>query len=60
MQELVDYAKPLINIEASTKRIHEHSLNKQFAAAHEETMKLAVEVRILQRTLEIMMERTTT
>lgn len=55
-EEIIDYAMPLIKIENYTKQVHDHALHGDLKKAHEMTMILGAEVRILQRTLEIMME----
>lgn len=56
-EEIVDYAMPLMNIERMAKEAHNHALRNDLAAAHEVSMLLGAETRILQRSLEIMMER---
>lgn len=56
-EEIIDYAMPLMNIERMAKETHNHALENDLAAAHEVSMLLGAEARILQRTLEIMMER---
>ena len=55
-EEILDYAMPLIKIENYAKQVHDHALHGDLKAAHEVSMVLGAEVRILQRTLEIMME----
>jgi mRNA-degrading endonuclease YafQ of YafQ-DinJ toxin-antitoxin module len=55
--DIIDYAMPLIKIENYTKQVHDHALHGDLKAAHEVSMVLGAEVRILQRTLEIMVER---
>jgi len=55
--DIIDYAMPLIKIEKYVKQTHDHALDGDLAAAHEVAMVLGAEVRILQRTLEIMMEK---
>lgn len=56
-EEIIDYAMPLMNIERMAKEAHNHTLKNDLTAAHEVSMLLGAEARILQRTLEIMMER---
>ena len=55
-EEIIDYAMPLIKIENYAKQVHDNALHGDLKKAHEMTMILGAEVRILQRTLEIMME----
>lgn len=55
--EIIDYAKPLMNVENYAKQIHKQALEGDLAAAHETAMVLGAEVRILQRVLEIMQEK---
>ncbi len=55
--DIIDYAMPLIKIENYTKQVHDLALHGDLKKAHEMTMILGAEVRILQRSLEIMMER---
>ncbi len=56
VEDIIDYAMPLMKIEKYAKQIHDHALGDDLAAAHEVAMVLGAEVRILQRTLEIMMD----
>jgi hypothetical protein len=56
VEDIIDYAMPLMKIEKYAKQVHDHALDNDLAAAHEVAMVLGAEVRILQRTLEIMME----
>ena len=55
--EIIDYAMPLMKIENYAKQVHDRALHGDLQAAHEVAMVLGAEVRILQRTLEIMMEK---
>ncbi len=56
MSDLNDYALPLINIERYAREIHDLCLEHMYMEARELTMKLTVESRILQHTLQIMAE----
>jgi hypothetical protein len=58
MNDLNDYAMPLINIERYAKEVHELCLEHRYVEARELTMKLTVESRLLQHTLQIMAEET--
>jgi len=57
VEDIIDYAMPLIKIDKYAKQVHDHALGGDLAAAHEVAMVLGAEVRMLQRTLEIMMEK---
>lgn len=56
-EEIIDYAMPLMNIERLAKEAHAHALEGSLPAAYEAALRLGAEARILQRTLEIMMEK---
>lgn len=56
-EEIIDYAMPLINIERMTKEVHNICLQRGYKEAHELTLKLGVEVRVLLHTLKIMQEK---
>jgi hypothetical protein len=53
---MIDYARPLIDIERLTKAIHEDCLNRNYHGAVELSTALAVEVKLLQSVLKIMDE----
>lgn len=55
--EIIDYAMPLMNVERLAKEVHQHALDEDLKAAHDAAMRLGAEVRILQRMLELMMEK---
>ncbi len=55
--EIIDYAMPLMNVERLAKETHQHALGGDLKAAHDAAMRLGAEVRILQRMLELMMEK---
>ena len=54
MENLIDYAKPLINVEQHLKQVHALCLERRFADAYEFTMRAIVELRGLEATLVLM------
>jgi hypothetical protein len=56
--EIIDYAMPLMNVERLAKDVYSHALSGDLKTAHDTAMQLSAEVRILQRMLELMMEKT--
>lgn len=57
---VIDYAMPLMNIERMAKEVHQRCLENNLRGAEELTLKLGVEVRILQASLAIMQNKETT
>jgi hypothetical protein len=55
--EIIDYAMPLMNVERLAKEVHHRALDGDLRHAHDAAMRLGAEARILQRTLELMMEK---
>lgn len=53
---MIDYAKPLITIEALTKEVSNLCLHGDLKAAEENSVVLAAEVRLLVQTLKLMQE----
>lgn len=58
VEEIVDYAMPLMNIERMAKEAHNLCLSNKFAEAQELSLKMASECRMLYVSLQIMQERT--
>ena len=56
-EDIIDYAMPLMNVERLAKEVHHHALDGDLKGAHDAAMRLGAEVRILQRMLELMMEK---
>lgn len=56
-EDIVDYAMPLMNIERLAKEIHALCLEHEYVDARELALKLGVEARVLQHTLQLMDER---
>lgn len=56
-EQIVDYARPLINIEIYAKDIYKHLLNNDIAKASDVTLLLIAEGRFLQRVLEVVAEK---
>lgn len=55
--EIIDYAMPLMNVERLAKDVYHCALDGNLAGAHDAAMRLGAEARILQRTLELMLEK---
>lgn len=53
---MIDYAKPLINIEYMTRVVSDACLNKDYANAKNIAVELAAEVKLLINTLTLMQE----
>lgn len=53
-EAVIDYAKPLINVEYITRIIHDACLNKDYKHAREIAIELSAEVRLLINTLTLM------
>lgn len=53
---MIDYARPLIDIERLAKAIHEDCLQGNYQAATRLATALTVEARLLQSTLKLMEE----
>ena len=53
---MIDYAKPLINIEFMTRVVHDACLGKDYDNAKNVTVELAAEVKLLLNTLTLMIE----
>lgn len=53
---MIDYAKPLINMEFMMRVIHDACLKKDYENAKRVTQELAAEARLLAHTLSIMEE----
>lgn len=53
---MIDYAKPLINIEFMTRVVHDACLSQDFNNAKNVTVELAAEVKLLLNTLTLMIE----
>lgn len=56
---VIDYAMPLMNIERMAKEVHQRCLENNLRGAEELTLKLGVEVRILQASLALMQNKET-
>jgi hypothetical protein len=56
-EDIIDYAKPLMNVERLAKEVHHHALENDLKTAYDTAMRLGAEARILQRMLELMMEK---
>lgn len=56
-EDIVDYAMPLMKIERMAKEIHSLCLEHKYVDARELALKLGVEARVLQHTLQLMDER---
>jgi len=54
VENLIDYAKPLINAEQHLKRVHAMCLERKFADAYEHTMRSIIGLRWLEATLVLM------
>lgn len=57
MEDIVDYAMPLMIIERLTKDIHNLCLDKKFDEARDLAVHLTAESRVLQHTLTLMREQ---
>lgn len=55
--DIIDYAMPLMQIERMAKQIHDLCLEHRYEEARELTIKMSVEARLLQHTLQVMEER---
>lgn len=53
---MIDYAKPLINIEFMTRVVSDACLSGNFDKAKDITVELAAEVKLLTNTLTLMIE----
>ncbi len=53
-EEIVDYAKPLMQIERMARQVHDLCLAHKYDEAREVTFNMSVETRILQATLAIL------
>jgi hypothetical protein len=53
---LIDYAKPLINVEFMTRVIHDACLSKNYKGAKDISIELAAEVKLLINALTLMQE----
>lgn len=54
---LIDYAKPLINIDEFTKQIHDSCLKGDYLKARDQAILLSAEAKVLQHVLTLMEER---
>ena len=54
---MIDYARPLINIEFMTRIISDACLMQDYTNAELTAMELLAEVRVLQHTLTVMKEK---
>lgn len=54
---LVDYAEPLIRLDALSKQIHDLCLHKSYAEAHKRIAEGITEFRILDVSLRLMQEK---
>lgn len=57
VNEIIDYAMPMMNIEKFLKDTHNYLLNGQIELAQEKCVHLVAETRILSNTLKIMKEK---
>jgi hypothetical protein len=57
VEEVIDYAMPLMKIERFAKEIHDLCLHYKYEEAREQTLHLLAEARVLQHTLTIMNEK---
>ena len=57
VNEIVDYAMPMMNIEKFLKDTHNYLLNGQMELAQEKCVSLVAEARILSNTLKLMKEK---
>jgi hypothetical protein len=53
---MIDYAKPLINIEFMTRVVHDACLSKNYTGAKDIAIQLSAEVKLLVNTLTHMAE----
>lgn len=56
MNQINDYARPLINIEFMQRVIHDACLNRDYLNAKKVALELAAEAKLLTHTLSIMEE----
>lgn len=54
--QIVDYARPLINIEFMQRVIHDACIRRDYENARKITLELATEARLLAHTLALMEE----
>jgi hypothetical protein len=57
VNDITDYALPLITIERLTKEVHDLCLEHEYDRAKEAALRLGSEARVLQHTLTIMKEK---
>ena len=57
VDELVDYAQPLMNVERLAKEVHDACLHRTLAEAEERALWLQVEARLLVLTLRQMQNK---
>ena len=57
MEEIVDYAMPLMNIEKQARIIHDYCLDKQYMQALDEALQLELHICTLRRNLLLMQLR---
>jgi hypothetical protein len=57
MNNIIDYALPLIRIEQLSRKIHDQCLYHDYSAALKMTQDMIVEIRVLQASLKIMQEK---
>jgi len=54
---IVDYAKPMLEIDGLIRRIHDLALEKNYEAARDKTTELLAQARMLTATFTIMAEK---
>lgn len=57
MEEIIDYAMPMMKMENLMRRIHDYSLNSKYGDAAELCALIIVESRLLQVNLRLMQEQ---
>lgn len=57
MEEIVDYAMPMMKIEGLMRKIHDYSLNSKYGDAAELCASLVVESLLLHANLRLMQEQ---
>lgn len=60
MNAIIDYAAPMMCIEETLKKMHDALLEKDLDTAHNLSLVLTVESRILRNTIVIMQEKEAT
>ena len=57
IEQITDYAMPMMNIEKFMRRIHDSCLNRDFKTAQDLALRVITEGRILQASLVVMQNK---